>query len=421
MRKKVLIVSANPLDRNQNNGKTLLSFFSGYGREYLAQLYFYPTLPNTTEFERFFRISDFDVLNRRLHRSKTAGGPVEPVESALSVSTEETVRMGRIKKSALTCLAREVLWHGAWRSEALDRWLDETAPDVIFFVAGDGLYSYDICEYARRRTGAKLVVYTGDDYVLPRPKFYLAQDLRRRLILRKLKSCVDAADLFLTISEPMRRTYRELLGKDSLLAANMADSLREAQPAPKTRSGLLLVYLGGFQYHRDATLHRLAEAIARINGEGRTPLFLEIYSNAQPDDALLRQLEVPGASAFCGCLDQAGVKWKVNEADILVHVESFSPESIADVRLSLSTKIPEYLSTGKPLLAIGPAEVASMVYLRDKACCVTDEADLEPQLRRLAEDAALRSSLGAVGRSAYEKNHRRDVCQAALWDALDRL
>ena len=45
----------------------------------------------------------------------------------------------------------------------------------------------------------------------------------------------------------------------------------------------------------------------------------------------------------------------------------------------------------------------------------------QPQLRRLAEDAALRSSLGAVGRSAYEKNHRRDVCQAALWDALDRL
>ena len=422
MRKKVLIISANPMELCQNNGKTLLSFFTGYGRENLAQLYFYPSVPNTAEFDTFFRISDFDILNRRLHRTTGAGSPVEAVDCALPPETEETARMGHMKKGPLLRLLRELLWGSAWRSDALDRWLDTVAPDCIFFVAGDSLYSYAICEYVRQRCGAKLVVYVGDDYILPRQTLNPFRELRRRLIAKKMKQCVADANLFITISEKMRETYRQVLGKDSILAVNMADSLKEDIPQPTRASDrLLLAYLGGLQYNRGKTLRRLGETIARINAGGSTQLFLEIYSNARLDESQKAALEVPEASRFCGQLDQAGVRRKVNEADILVHVESFRKDNIADVRLSLSTKIPEYLSTGKPLLAIGPAEVASMEYLKDLAWCVTDEGTLEEKLVKLAQDPSLRAELGARGLTAYAHNHRREVRQAALWNAIDRL
>lgn len=423
MKKKVLIISGNPLDLCQNNGKTLLSFFTGYGRDRLAQLYFYPTLPNTGECETFFRISDFDILQKRLHKVPCAGGTVAPQTSQGSQPvSEEAARMGKLKKGAFTRLAREVLWKGAWRSEALDAWLDQVAPDCIFFMAGDSLYSYAICEYARQRSKAKLIVYVTDDYILPRKTLDPFRLLRRRLILRRMKQCVADANLFFTISEKMRETYRTVLGKDSQLAVNMSESLKdESMAASAGADKTVLAYLGGLHYNRDKTLHALGEAVERVNAAHGTNLFLEIYSNARLDEGQKAALEVPGASRFCGQLDQAGVKQKVNEADILVHVESFLPQNIEDVRLSISTKIPEYLSVGKPILAIGPQNVASMEYLQDKACCVTDERTLEEKLLKLARDPSLRAELGARGLAAYEHNHRREVRQAALWNAIDSL
>ncbi|MBE6995176.1 MAG: glycosyltransferase family 4 protein [Ruminococcaceae bacterium] len=421
MKKKVLIISANPVDLCQNNGKTLLSFFDGYDTDRIAQLYFYPTVPNTDAVQNFFRISDLDVLRKRLGRVPAAGGTVKPAAAAAVEEDEDTARMGRVKKGALMRLAREVLWKGAWKSRALDAWLDDFAPECIFFVAGDGLYTYDIFEYAKRRSGAKSIVYVTDDYILPRRTWNPVRVLRQRLTLRRMKRCVREADAFLTISEKMRRTYRDVLGKDSMLAVNMSDCLKEDDAAAAPGGGLLLTYLGGLHYNRDKTLRRLGEAVAAVNASAGTELFLEIYSNARLDDAQRAALEVPGASRFCGQVDRSGVRRKVNEADVLVHVESFLAKNVEDVLLSVSTKIPEYLSVGKPILAIGPANVASMEYLQEIACCVTDEAALEARLRLLAETPALRSELGRRAEEAYWTNHSCDVQRDRLWQLIDQL
>jgi hypothetical protein len=54
-----------------------------------------------------------------------------------------------------------------------------------------------------------------------------------------------------------------------------------------------------------------------------------------------------------------------SEADILLHVESDDEFSKSITRLSISTKIPEYLAVGRPVLAFGPSEVASMRLLKE--------------------------------------------------------
>ena len=49
-------------------------------------------------------------------------------------------------------------------------------------------------------------------------------------------------------------------------------------------------------------------------------------------------------------------------------MEAFDKENRDRVRYSVSTKIIESLASGRPLLAYGPEDVASMAYLRRNDC-----------------------------------------------------
>ena len=49
----------------------------------------------------------------------------------------------------------------------------------------------------------------------------------------------------------------------------------------------------------------------------------------------------------------------MRRSDILLHVESVNKEFHSLTKLSVSTKIPEYMCLTKPVIAFGPADVAS--------------------------------------------------------------
>ena len=58
-------------------------------------------------------------------------------------------------------------------------------------------------------------------------------------------------------------------------------------------------------------------------------------------------------------------------AQLLLHVEAFDPESMDMVKHSVSTKIADSLASGIPLLAYGPADIASMKHLLRNECAIT--------------------------------------------------
>lgn len=64
----------------------------------------------------------------------------------------------------------------------------------------------------------------------------------------------------------------------------------------------------------------------------------------------------------------------MEQSHFLLHVESFDKRNRTYVRYSVSTKISEYLSSNRVVLAYGPHEVASMQLLKDNnlGCCLTD-------------------------------------------------
>ena len=86
------------------------------------------------------------------------------------------------------------------------------------------------------------------------------------------------------------------------------------------------------------------------------------------------------------------------DADVLVHVESFDPAARRYTRLSVSTKIPQYMAAGRAILGYGPGEGASCQYIVSTGSGrVVGERD-PAALRACSRDSPLRGgSSGAAG------------------------
>lgn len=89
-------------------------------------------------------------------------------------------------------------------------------------------------------------------------------------------------------------------------------------------------------------------------------------------------------------------------ADILVLAYNYDPLSLTYIQYSMPNKLPEYLASGSPILAVGPPGLPGIDYLtsRQLACAVTspDFDELRRALKRLTGDAGYRKALGEKGR-----------------------
>lgn len=410
---KILVISNNPFSQTSNNGKTLASFFKEFPPEKVSQLYFSSELPSEGFYQNYYRISDKQIF-RSLYSFNKAGSVVAPqINSEISEYKAPVVKHSTtfIVKSNFFRLLRELMWKCTkWKSDHLVTWLTDFSPDIVFFCAGDAGFAYDIVSFVLDKTNAKLATYITDDYILPRRTSSLLWWIRRNFIFRKMNKAISNSSLFITISEEMRSVYKDIFGKNSIIALNMAESMKTVPDEPnKLKSGpISLIYTGGLHFKRYNTLSLLAEAIRKYNNlSGSTKVFLSIYSIQEPSKRVLKRLNIQGASSFFGGLNSEELKIKLNEADILVHVESFDQKSIESTKLSISTKIPEYLSMGKPILAIGPNEVASMKFISDVAFCINSKNEIYSELCTFLDNERVRKDLSVKSAIIYDDKYGR--------------
>ncbi|MBS9404061.1 hypothetical protein KG088_10505 [Halomonas sp. TRM85114] len=385
-KKRVLIVSNNVLSTQNNNGKTLLSIFKSVPKECVAQLYFSSEVPEKGLASSYYRISDSDVLKSILSRpsSRRAGG-----EALLRTSDFEgvpyskpIVDMRSIRDFEVSRIVRELVWKLAnWKHVGLVEWVTMFNPDVVFFCAGDSVFAYRVYDIISSLTPSSIrVVYVTDDYVLPRRRISPFWWFRRHIVYSNMKKAVVSSDVFVTISKEMRNEYKKRFGKDSINIFNAPKDLKVRSFKKTPRKDYIMVYAGGLHFERWKTLHELALAIKKFNEKNGRSVVLKVFSHQSLDKKIVNSLNVSGSAEFCGPLDVDGVKFQLNDADILVHVESFNRKCIESTRLSISTKIGEYLSVGSPILAIGPQRVASMKFLKDTACCITSRKSYDSAL-----------------------------------------
>lgn len=422
--KRVLIVSSDPLSTTSNNGKTLASFFDTYPPDLLAQLYFSSSKPDSKICNNFYKISDMDMLRSRWFHNNQCGGKFVAETALHDDIKKDYANTLRIKKNNFTRLLREALWNNNWKTNELQNWLDEFRPELIFFVAGDIVFSYKIVTYIKEKYTAKLAIYITDDYILPRFSCSVFWWIRRNWVFRYMKKAVQSSDLFFTISPIMKDRYKNVFHKESHIIVNMPQTFTaSADTQCGSQNTLELVYAGGLHLNRYKTLMLLARSIDRVNRQRilDKKIVLKIYSNQPISVRKLKKIQLTDSSVFGGGLSSDQLFFRLQKADFLVHVESFRYKNICDTRLSLSTKIPEYMSYRKPIIAIGPKNIASMQYILDCACCITKTRNMDHILTELFCNTAKQRELADKAYNKYAQNHNKEHNQKVFLNFLSEL
>lgn len=406
--KRLLIISNNVISETNNNGKTILSFIDGMKDAEIAQLYFSGEVPRVEGFT-YFQITDKDIIGGFINSSKR--GKSRDVVFDNSQVDDFSIR-NKVGRNDVTLIIRDILWIIHWKSKQLEEWLDAFMPQAIFFVAGDGLFPYVICNSIKRKYNSRLTVYVTDDYIMPIKNEKVLHKIRRKKIYESLKSTLSIADSFYTVSKMMHDAYIKELGYDSYIAFNMTEDLYD--PVKNDRDEIYLIYTGSLYYKRDEIIGELAKEISNLNQNNPIQAKLIVYSNYEPTEKQKKKFLIDEVSFFGGSLNKTDLKKVLNKADILVFVESFDIKHIEKIKYSISTKVSEYMSVGKPIFAIGPNNVGSMKYLSDIAICCNRSELIKNKLEIILNDVKIREEYGNKARIKFLKDFNKRKQQEQL-------
>lgn len=289
-------------------------------------------------------------------------------------------------------------------------------PEVIYTV-GESTFAVNASLRLARRLKIPVVIHYMDNW---RDTLYPDVGLlkiARRIFMRDLARLQDRVTNALVISRPMKRAYD---ARDQTIVhrvlANTVEGMIDRQP-PRINPGprdLTFVYLGGLHLNRWEGLLSIEECIAEMNAEGVAARLL-IYTSDEGKIEFERYFN-RRYTEFCGFLEHSDVVSAYERADVLVHVESFRDIDSAYTKYSLSTKIPECMALGKPILCYAPSGLAVSEYVRESTAgfACDNLEDLKKSTFRLAVDAPLRAELGLNGLITAKQNHSKGYALEVL-------
>ena len=417
----LLIISADVLSTVSSNGKTMESFLSGWDPDKIAQLYVKTDLPPQSECcRKYFRITDREVFQSLFRRRADIGSEVARAEAKERPAVcRERKWVSVLKQFYFVRLLREWAWNRAsWDNDTLNRWLREVSPDVILLQGGDGIFAYDIAAVIAARFDIPVVLYVTDDYISRKVGLSIFGHIRKRLIRQAFEAMAGQCAHMITIGEKMREEYDRLFDRDSVVLMNSVDIGNDISPHIPN-GPLTIVYMGSLYFGRENSLAALVKAIKRMNRDG-CRIKLDIYTSTPMTSRRRRLLDVDGCSRLRGFIGRDEVGERLSEADILVHIEGFNKRDVSKTRLSVSTKIPEYMAAGKCILAIGPKGIASMEYARDFACVVNrpSQKELVAVLNTLIDDEGLRQQYGDLAYRFAVTNHEASHAKQVFFDII---
>ncbi len=374
---RILVISRSAWRNDNSAGNTLTDFFSDFPMADFYSLCMRDQAPQNHIAQRNFFISEGQMLKRLFGKGSDVGAE----NSVESDSDETEIRFYNAAKkhyNVLLMLAREVIWDiGGWKNDNLRRYIAAVNPDIIFFPVFGCYYPHKVLKYIHSITNAKIALFHADDnYTLRQfslsPFYWLY-----RFGLRKwVRRTVRISDLQYCISDVQKDDYDRAFGCECKVLTKFADF--DENPPIKIHNvkPLQLVFTGNININRWKSLAMLANALQRIN-QDETKAQLRIYTATPLTKKMVKALEIKNTSFLMGSVPADRIPVIQSDADILVHAEGMDKKHRLMVRQSFSTKIVDYFKSARPIVAVGPKDVASIKHLLDNDAAIVADNETE--------------------------------------------
>lgn len=251
------------------------------------------------------------------------------------------------------------------------------------------------------KTGAPVVSWIMDDWLA---RLETTDQAKHADWLGEIKRLTKDAPLNLSISEAMSEELETRLGRPFTAFANGIDPAEWSEPVegPGDTGGPVTIrYAGGLA--EDMTLATVLEVARSVEELDGPDVRLEINTRQHwfnRHDHLFSGLKRTSLSV-AELSREEYIDW-LKRADILLLAYNFDEASLRYVRYSMANKLPELLASGKPVLAIGPAEQATIAFLGRSGLAVRvtepGRGPVDAAVASLLADPAARKALGSKAR-----------------------
>lgn len=385
---RILFITVNGWN-NTSGTATISSIIKGYPPAQVANIFIRPDMPNLAACNYYFNISERDVIRSIFSRKVKPGKIVEKSDvdtPEIASERRERIKMKKIP-SFIGEMARNVVWTaGRWKNENLNNFLDAFNPDIIAFPA-EGILSFlKLAEYVVNYTSKPYILFFWDDNFTYKSH---GISVSRAFLRRKIKELAKDSSASFAIAPKMQKECACELGiKPVLITKPISMKANTTRQYERNESfPIKILYAGSLYIDRYKTIEKLIRAIKMINADG-PKFFLDIYTNSKLPASDEANFNVIGVCSLHAGVKKERILELQNDSDLLLFVEALEGKYRHAARLSFSTKITDYLSANRAILAIGPDDIAPIEYLNENniAIIASNEDELMDQLMYIASN-----------------------------------
>lgn len=362
---KVLVVGRIAWTKDES---TLSSIFCDYPADKISYICIETRKPDFSRCKRHFQISEIAMIRKLFMWNVKTGNALISEKAIIDFDNEKqekrVLRHVRAHRSILFLFLREILWwFGGWKSKGLKRFISDTKPDVIFCV-GDPLPLMNKLErFVIKQAGKPAALFLMDDIYSYTTCHNIQNRFYRWMLRRQVIPLIKSCKKHFAISPKMKSECDELFGTNCVLLTKGIEIF--SKPLQQVHSPISIVYTGNLLYGRLGTLAAIAKTIERINNLGQCKALLNVYTQTELDDEKRHLLDIPGVSYLHKPVPYSCLSGIYEASDIVLFIESLEEQYKYVARLSFSTKLTDYMASGRCIFAVGAEDIAPMEYLRD--------------------------------------------------------
>jgi len=418
-KRKILVISHNPINQFDNMGKTIGNIFSGFKNDELCQLYFRKQSVNAENCNEFFCIDDVSMCKSILNRRYKTGIQVEnnTVVEQGKKTKADVFEYGR-KRNGLIYTLRDLLWKiGKWNSKDLKQWIEKQNITSIFLVAGDYMFPFNIALKLSKKYCIPIYIFFVDEFYRKNiGKQTILAKIHKLMYRKKFKKAIENSKEYFCISESMEKFYSDEFKKKGNVLMNTTAIMKKREEKDGKKDKLIISYIGNLGYNRWENLIDIAGVIEKNKFNNK--IEFNIYSGERNEN-VISTLKNTKALNYKGKINPEEVINKIEESDLLLHIENFEKINIEKVKYSVSTKIPDSLASGKLLLVYGPEEVEAISYIKrnNAGIVVNRKDDLVNIFEKILKENIDKDIILKNAEELVEKNHRNKI----IYNKLNKL
>ncbi len=408
-----------------NTWASLLEQYKGNEDIEIQNICIRDEIPDNDICSKYFQISESKIIKSLFNRKIKTGQEISTQKSPAASDTlqehnERYEKMTKHRRYSML-LMRELIWKlGKWNTKELRDFIDDFQPDIILHGMEGYVHLNRIIEFAAKRTGAKAIGYIMDDNFTYKQSSEIGYKILRFFQKNSLKRLICLTSEFFAISPMTKREADNVLGIDCKVLTKPLNDIPERR-AFKENPPYKMLYTGNLLIGRDESLLKLAKALKEINKD-TVNFTVDVYTPTQINPEYIPLLKESGVNVY-EPIPQSEVLSKQKDADILLFLEDTDGKDAKTARLSFSTKITDYLSTGNIIFTVGNKDTSPMDYLSSENAAFTAQTDEEilNNLNKILNNTSSVNEITENARKIAIENHNPEKINGLFDSVLKRV